>query len=112
MAKQNIKPRFEVHKIEGKVSYTTYKMKTDDEGKPIGGFEPTTVKEPGGYMVYFPTGASIRVRTEKELIAMGFSKDPELVDMDTGDVVEQPTPVSLKTRSEQLTSRGRNSTPI
>ena len=34
-----IRPRYEVHKLEGKVDHEIFKMRIDDEGKPAGGFE-------------------------------------------------------------------------
>ena len=62
-------------------------------------------------MVYFPNGASIRVRTEAELKRLGFDKGADLVDMDSGDIVGNAGQTSLKARSEQLTSRGRKTRP-
>ena len=106
----SIKPRFEVHKLEGKVTHTVYvKTEKGDEGK-FGGFKEKTTEEDAGYMVYFPTGASIRVRTEKELERLGFTKAPELIDMESGDVVGQAN-LSLKDRSAQLSAGGRSKMP-
>ena len=107
----NIRPRYEVHKLEGKVEHEIFKMRVDDEGKPSGGFESEIVKEDAGWMVYFPNGASIRVRDEPELKRLGFDKSADLVDMDSGDVVGNTGQTSLKSRSEQLTSRGRKTRP-
>lgn len=106
----SIKPRFEVHKLDGKVKHTIYeKAPKGDEGK-FGGFVAKEVEEDAGYMVYFPTGASIRVRTEDELIRLGFAKDPELVDMESGDIVGVAN-VSLKARSDQMTNNSRTKHP-
>lgn len=106
----NIKPRFEVHKLEGKVKHTIYEKAPKGEEGKFGGFTPKEVEEDAGYMVYFPTGASIRVRTEGELINLGFARDPELVDMESGDVVGVAN-TSLKARSDQLTAGGRSKHP-
>jgi hypothetical protein len=106
-----IRPRYEVHKLDGKVDHEIFKMRIDDEGKPAGGFESKIVKEDAGWMVYFPNGASIRVRTEAELTRLGFDKGADLVDMDSGDIVGNAGQTSLKSRSEQLTSRGRKTRP-
>jgi hypothetical protein len=106
----SIKPRFEVHKLDGTVSHTIMvKTKSGDEGK-FGGFEEKIIEEDAGYMVYFPTGASIRVRTEKELERLGFMRDPELVDMESGDVVGVAN-TSLKARADQIAGRGRSKAP-
>ena len=107
----NIRPRYEVHKLEGKVEHEIFKMRVDDEGKPSGGFESEVVDEDAGWMVYFPSGSSIRVRNEEELKRLGFDKSADLVDMDSGDVVGNTGQTSLKSRSEQLTSRGRKTRP-
>ena len=42
---------------------------------------------------------------------LGFDRPPELVDMDSGDVVGTTATASLKSRSEQKTSRGRKTRP-
>lgn len=52
----NIRPRYEVHKLEGKVEHEIFKMRVDDEGKPAGGFESEIVDEDAGWMVYFLVG--------------------------------------------------------
>tara|TARA_R100000008_G_C3579695_1_gene167628 strand:+ start:249 stop:608 length:360 start_codon:yes stop_codon:yes gene_type:complete len=106
-----IRPRYEVHKLDGEVDHEVFKMRVDDDGKPAGGFESEIVKEDAGWMVYFPSGASIRVRTKEELKRLGFDKSADLVDMDSGDIVGNTGQVSLKSRSEQLTSRGRKTRP-
>ena len=106
-----IRPRYEVHKLDGKVDRTITKQLVDDKGKPIGGFENETVQEDAGWMVYFPTGSSIRIRTQGEMERLGFDRPPELVDMDRGDVVGTTATASLKSRSEQKTSRGRKTRP-
>ena len=106
-----IRPRYEVHKLDGEVDHEIFKMRVDDEGKPAGGFESKMVKEDAGWMVYFPNGASIRVRTDEELKRLGFDKGADLVDMDSGDIVGSAGQTSLKARSEQLTSRGRKTRP-
>ena len=68
-----------------------------------------TEDEPAGWMVYFPNGSSVRIRTEAEMVRCGFFEDPELVDMETGDVVGRKSNGSLKTRSEQKTAKNKSS---
>jgi hypothetical protein len=106
-----IRPRYEVHKLDGKVDRTITKQLVDDDGKPTGGFETEVIKEEAGWMVYFPAGSSIRIRTQAEMERLGFDKPPELVDMESGDVVGSTGTTSLKARVEQKTSRGRKTRP-
>jgi hypothetical protein len=104
MVATDIKPRYEVHKLEGDVEVTVF-VKNDD-GKLVK--EQRT--QPAGYMVYFPNGASIRVRTEEELKRLGFDIDAPLVDMVSGEVVPVKTQHGqLKSRSQQISgSRSRS----
>ncbi len=112
MTGQNIKPRFEVHKLEGTRMRVIAKPKVDPERKDkngypllLGGFDYSEVEEDAGYMVYFPNGSSIRVRTNDELVAMGFANSAELVDMNSGEIVGQVQSGSLKAVSEQKNAR-------
>lgn len=86
---QNIKPRFEVEKINTMVFETRV---TRVEGRNV----EETVEVPYGYAVYFPAGHSIRVRDHAELQRLGFDHPAELIDADTGDVVGTNEPMSLK----------------
>jgi len=90
MPQRNIKPRFEVHPINRMVTETHYR-RTED-----GVNEAYSVQVPYGYDVYFPAGHSIRVRTDEEMQRLGFMDPPDLIDMDSGDVVGQSQPVSLQ----------------
>ena len=105
-----IKPRFEVHPLEGNVTRTIYEKTLKGEEGKFGGFKEKEITEPAGFMVYFPTGASIRVRNDEELERLGFTRAPELVDMESGDVVGVAN-LSLKARADQLSSRGRSKMP-
>ena len=107
--KDNIRPRFEVEKLAGKLDRTFARPKADDKGKLLGGFEYTTEKCDAGWMVYFPSGSSIHVWTEEEMERQGFLNDPHLVNMETGDDVGPMTNTSLKAKSEQVSNRSRSS---
>ena len=110
---ENVRPRFEVHKLEGtaKRRIATPKYMLDDKGKPklddkankelAGGFTFEDVNHDAGWMVYFPNGSSIRIWTKEEMERQGFLNEPGLVDMTTGDSVKPSPQVSLKARSEQ-----------
>ena len=97
----NIKPRYEVHKLEGKTTKTVAKPKTDGKGKLLGGFDYEDIEVDAGWMVYFPNGSSIRVWTKDEMERQGFLSDPTLVNMETGDDMGPAINSSLKSRSEQ-----------
>ena len=98
---ENVKARFEAHKLEGTGNRRIATPKTDKEGKLLGGFEYEDVEVDAGWMVYFPNGASIRVWTEEEMKRQGFLSNPTLVNMETGDDMGPTTNASLKSRSEQ-----------
>jgi hypothetical protein len=98
---ENIKPRFEVHKLDGKAVKKVAKPKMDKAGKLLGGFDYEDLEVDAGWMVYFPNGSSIRVWTEEEMLRQGFLSEPDLVNMETGDVVGKSANQSLKSRSEQ-----------
>ena len=113
MTTQNLRPRFEVHKLDGTGTRRIAKPKvqldkdgevvTNDKGHPIllGGFDYEDREVDAGWMVYFPSGASIHVWTEEEMIRQGFLEDPTLVDMETGDDMGTASLGSLKSLSEQ-----------
>ena len=103
----NIKPRFEVHKLDGTRTRRICIPRVDEEGKPLGGFDYEDKKVDAGFMVYVPSGASIRVRDEAHLKELGLHVDAELVDMDSGDVVGKAGHGSLRSKSEQLNNRSR-----
>ena len=106
---QNLKPKFETHKLDGTKKKSIAKPLKDENGKSLGGFEFEEIEVDAGWMVYFPSGSSIHVWTEKELTRLGFNRDAPLVDMDSGDETAPVTTQSLRTRSEQSTARTRSS---
>jgi hypothetical protein len=121
--KRTIRPRFEVHKLPGKGirRIATPNVKLDAKGKPVldkndqvislGGFSYKDEEVDAGWMVYFPHGSSIHIWTEKEMIRQGFMEDPDLVDMDSGEAVAAPEPMSLKAMSEQKATTRKDAVP-
>lgn len=116
-------PAFEVEEIPGKVKRTKYMYeerdtgRTDAKGNPIKShiMKSKTVEEPGGYMVYFARGHSIRVRNDAELHRLGLDRSPYLSDP-TGEISDEDaaamshTAGSLKEQSKTLVrqnSRGK-----
>ncbi len=78
----NVQPRYEVYPVEEKL---TRKVCTPAKD---GGFTYEEVEETREcFDVFFPGGHSLRVRGRDELARLGYTKSPDLVDMDTGDVI-------------------------
>lgn len=101
MARQ-LRRQFETEVLEGEVNQQVIEKHTS------AGFEYKTVKQDAGYMVYFPKGHSIRIRTEAELKRLGFDRGAQLVDMETGEVVdEDASEGSLKDKVQSAGARSR-----
>ena len=109
MKPQEIKPRFEVHKLDGTAMKTIAKPKTDKKGALLGGFDYEDIEVDAGWMVYFPNGASIRIWTKEEMERQGFLSAAALVDMETGDIVGRQQDTSLKSRAEQMETATKSS---
>ena len=110
MTQRDIKPEFEVHEVDEddrSPSITTEYVKA--KGKDYGSFvqkeEPSEERQ---FDVYFPHGHSIRIIGIDELKARGFAGDPNLVDMDTGDIEPPQRNVSLRTHSERVTKKPKH----
>jgi len=104
----DIKRKFEVHPYDGpdvdddgKVTRTHYKW--DSEARKM---EPVEVKEDAGYMLYTPTGTSVRIKSEKELKRQGFHNSAPLIDMESGDIVG-PADNSLRTHADRVNHRSK-----
>lgn len=95
MQAMKIRPRFETEDVSDR-KFTRRIAKHN--GKTFSYAEKT---EKGGFMVYFPQGHSIHVRTERELKRLGFDRAPSMIDMVTGEEVNMNT--SLKERSGWMT---------
>ena len=61
---------------EGSVRRPVHKF--DKKG---GGLQVKDVEEPAGFLVYFPRGHTIRIRTRKELVHYGLHKDPPIINL-------------------------------
>ncbi len=118
---ENIKPRFEVHKLEGTrmKPIVSPKIERDKKGEPIlnkegkkillGGFDHSEIEVDAGWDVYFPGGSHVHIWTREEMERQGFLHDPALVNMETGDEVSPMTNTSFKAKAEQVANRGRSS---
>lgn len=110
MAQSTAVQRYEVEPLLSPVEAKRAKY----NGNGILGHE--IVEEPGGYMVYFPKGHSIRVRTRAELERLGFHKKPKRVamdvDVDTHEEEDDPQTITPKQLVAKRTTRrgGRTAT--
>lgn len=91
MLQGEIKPRFEVEELEGTVTVTRWRRCLERNMNVC-----EDVEEPAGYMVYFPSGHSIRIATHEELMRQGFARSPDLVDMESGESAGVTQHLSLK----------------
>lgn len=66
--------------------YTGETTKRKYSWTPEEGLSYKEVKSKGGFVVYMPSGSSIRVETEKELERLGFDKEAHNVDNDGIDM--------------------------
>lgn len=92
MQQGNIRPRYEVERVDEMVVETHLVRK---DGKNI----EEEKEVPYGYNVYFPAGHSIRVRNDEELKRLGFDRPADLIDED-GEVVGSTAQQSLKKNVE------------
>ncbi len=112
-----VKRKYEVHEVpdDERTPRTIVKLIAPSEakklkkaGKRVVGFLREEVKDDRPqYDVYFPSGHSIRVLGEQELLRLGFHVGAGLVDMETGDDVDDREPTSLREQSERTTQRPR-----
>jgi|CXWL01.1.fsa_nt_gi hypothetical protein len=98
-----IEQAYEVEKLPGEVSVEICKIEhvaiPGKDGKTRPQIIRQTVKQPAGYMVYFPRGHSFRVATLEKLRELGLAPDgAPLVDMDTGQLLPK---LSLKSRTQR-----------
>lgn len=114
MSMANLKPAFQVKPFKGETvrNVCAFIKDKDDEKQykaPPGhrGLYSREVKDTGGYIVYFPHGHSIRVRTDEELdrLKLDIGKAP-YVDMDTGETVQMGQ--SLEALSNAKLARSRS----
>lgn len=55
--------------------------------RPVYRLEKREKIAPAGFMVRFPAGHSLRIETEEEMARLGFTMEPGLVNMLTGDII-------------------------
>jgi hypothetical protein len=99
---QNIKPRYEVERVDEMVTETHFKRENDRNVEH-------KVEVPYGYNVYFPAGHSMRVRTDEDMRHLGFDRPADLVDEDTGDVVGTTQQHSLKRNVQRRSGASKRS---
>ncbi len=112
-----IKRKYEVHEVpdDDRTPRTIVKLMAPSEakkrkkaGKKNSGFIQEEVKDDRPqYDVYFPSGHSLRVIGEQELLRLGFQVGAGLVDMETGEDIDDREPTSLREQADRVTQRPR-----
>ena len=105
------KPRFEVEELEGTRKRTIFKSEKDDDGNHLQ-FVTEVIEEPAGWMVYFPTGVSLRIRTQEELDRLEFGDPAGYIDMESGEAVAPMAAPSLKEIVNRKTKPTRRSKAV
>lgn len=113
----SVKRKYEVHEVPEdertlriivKLMAPSEAKKLKKAGKKAAGFSQEEVKDDRPqYDVFFPSGHSIRVIGEQELLRLGFHVGAGLVDMETGDDVTEREPTTLREQSDRTTQRPR-----
>lgn len=84
---QNMKLKFEVEEIGPyKRTQRVGKRATDGITKGLV-FSDETVEYDSAWMVYFPSGHSLRVETKDEMVRLGYMEPPPVIDMETGEEI-------------------------
>ena len=98
-----VRPKYQIKPIEGTVERPVVKI---IDGK----FQQVMVEEPAGFMVFFPSGASMRARDVEQLRELGINPNevPGLIDMETGEEVAQPQVADLEQISVAKSRNKRN----
>lgn len=114
MNQPNRYPAYELEKLEGTRKHVVYKYVPSGQKTAKGGDVLKRVTEevevPAGYMLYGPRDTSIRVSAE-QLAAYGIdpNRRPPLIDEETGEVVSESEPVSIRSKVlSTVTKRGRS----
>jgi len=107
----NIKPAFQVEKLEGTFTRTVMVIEEDvrkvgpnqDKSLIIRKLVPKKEQYQDAYMIYFPQGHSIHVASDdvEQLQRIGVFNKPDYVDMNTGEVV----PVNLDLSPKEIVER-------
>lgn len=92
MSNAQVVRRFEAEAVDGKKNVVV----AEYDKEKGGGFKYEVKQEDFGYMVYFPAGHSIRVRDLAELKRLGFDRQPGLVDLESGDTIQEDMDMSPK----------------
>lgn len=94
---KDIREAFAVQELNGKVrrkviKYERRLLKEEADGKNVYAYSRSEqyIDEPAGYLVVLARGDVLRVRTQRELVRLGFGGPAARIDMDTGDVYEEP----------------------
>ncbi len=88
-----VRPRFQVEKLVGKLTRTIFRYKKKKIGDKYTNERVEERKEvPAGFLVYTAKGDVFRVPSKAELKRLGFDQPAALIDMDSGDTVQNMQP--------------------
>lgn len=104
---QNFKLKFEVEEV---APYKRMRRVGVRAEAPATGliFKDEVVEMPGAYMVYFPSGHSVRIESKQEMIRLGYMDAPPIVDMETGEEVPMTDTLSPKEIVRRATANRRS----
>ena len=113
---RDIKPRYEIERLRGEIEVEILEPEVRTIKKGTKEFVSTTWKRvkkmvPAGFMVYLANRGSYRVKDEAELTRLELDVPPDLVDMETGEIVPRVEPVSLKRQVERSVRPTRKMKP-
>lgn len=88
--KVDIRPAYMVQRLDDSKVFESEKYVFEKEvvgNKTVNNRKLVRTKHKGGFMVFFPRGHSIYVKDEQRLRELGYDQDPNLVDLNSGDIV-------------------------
>ena len=113
----NVKPQFQVEKVTGKFKRTVMHISEDvrmigplkDKAIITRKMEPIEEEFTEGYMIYYPQGHSMFIAADDtdQLMRVGVTQDPKLVDMETGELV----PDSFNLSPKEIVERHERNRP-
>lgn len=110
MLQQNLKPKYEVERLEGtrKRKKFQYERETLADGRTILARREIEVEEPNGFMLYTAHGDSVHL-SEAQLRQFGINPDaqPMLFDEETGEEVAPPMSLARLAKARETVKRGK-----
>ena len=97
VGQRDVREAYAVQPLSGKVRrkvirYKRELLKQEADGKCVYTYHRNEemIEEDAGYMVVLARGDVLRVRNEQELVRLGFAGPAARIDMDSGEIYEEP----------------------